>query len=69
MCDMDLHCKEHKSALISNLQSLIYCIVFNILCVSNLQKQDDPCVGHGIRKSQNSTSHDGIAQVEDRHPK
>lgn len=35
----------------------------------NLQKQDDPCVGHGVRQSQDSTSHDCIAQVEDGHPK
>lgn len=33
----------------------------------NLQKQDDPCVGHGIGQSQDSTPHDCIAQVEDRH--
>lgn len=35
--------------------------------LDNLQKQDDPCVGHGIGQSQDSTSHDCIAQVEDRH--
>lgn len=34
-----------------------------------LQKQDDPGVGHGVRQSQDSTSHDRIAQVEDGHPK
>lgn len=35
----------------------------------DLQKQDDSCVGHGVRQSQDSTSHDCIAQVEDRHAK
>lgn len=37
--------------------------------MDNLQKQDDPGVGHGVRQSQDSTSHDCIAQVEDRHAK
>lgn len=37
--------------------------------LDNLQKQDDPCVGHGVGQSQDSTSHDCIAQVEDRHAK
>ncbi len=36
--------------------------------LNNLQKQDDSCVGHGVRQSQDSTSHDRIAQVEDGHP-
>lgn len=35
----------------------------------NLQKQDDPCIGHSVRQSQDSTAHDGITQVEDRHAK
>lgn len=33
------------------------------------QKEDDPCVGHGVRQSQDPTAHDGVAQVEDRHAK
>lgn len=33
------------------------------------QKQDNPCVGHGVRQSQDPTSHDRIAQVENRHAK
>lgn len=30
-------------------------------------KDDDAGVGHGKGKSQNTTAHDGIAEVEDRH--
>lgn len=35
----------------------------------NLQKQDDPCIGHGVCQSQDPTAHNGVAQVEDRHAK
>lgn len=34
-----------------------------------LQKQDDPCIGHGVCQSQDATAHNGVAQVEDRHAK
>lgn len=37
--------------------------------MKDLQKEDHPCVGHGVRQSQDSTSHDGVAQVEDGHAK
>lgn len=32
-------------------------------------KEHEAGVGHGIRQSQNPTAHDGIAEVENRHPK
>lgn len=35
----------------------------------NLQKEDDPCIGHGVCQSQDPTAHDCVAQVEDRHAK
>lgn len=34
-----------------------------------LQEEDNAGVGHGICKPQDATAHDGIAQVESRHPK
>lgn len=34
-----------------------------------LHEKYDPCVGHGIGQAQDSTAHDGITQVEWRHPK
>lgn len=33
------------------------------------QKEDDTSVGHGVGQSQNPTTHDSIAKVEDRHSK
>lgn len=33
----------------------------------NLQEEDHPSVGHGVRQSQDAAAHDGVAQVEDRH--
>lgn len=35
---------------------------------NNLQKENDSCVGHCVRQSKDSTSHDCVAQVEDGHP-
>lgn len=32
------------------------------------QEEDDACVGHGVRQTQNAAAHDGVAEVEDRHP-
>lgn len=32
------------------------------------QEEDDAGVRHGVRQTQNATAHDGVAQVEDRHP-
>lgn len=33
------------------------------------QEEDDASVGHGIGQPQNAAAHDGIAQIEDGHPK
>lgn len=33
------------------------------------QEEDDASVGHGVGQPQDAAAHDGIAQVEDRHPK
>lgn len=33
------------------------------------QEEDDAGVGHGIGQPQDAAAHDGVAQVEDRHPK
>lgn len=33
------------------------------------QEEDDTSVGHGVGQPQDATAHDGIAQVEDGHPK
>lgn len=35
--------------------------------MNNLQEEDHPCVGHGVRQSQDPAPHDGVAQVEDGH--
>lgn len=37
--------------------------------VSDLQKEDDASVGHGVCQTQNPTAHDGIAEIEDGHAK
>lgn len=82
MCDADLHWKDHSGKKMSHTTSVSRdsFIVMPPICshgvwylaceiyLNNLQKQDDPCVGHGVRQSQDSTSHDCIAQVEDGHP-
>lgn len=31
------------------------------------QKEDDACVGHGVRQTQDAAAHDGVTEVEDRH--
>lgn len=36
---------------------------------NNLQEEDHPRVGHGVRQSQDAAPHDGVAQVEDGHAK
>lgn len=36
---------------------------------NNLQEEDHPCVGHGVRQSKDATPHNGVAQIEDRHAK
>lgn len=35
---------------------------------SDSQEEDHPSVGHGVGQSQDAAAHDGVAQVEDRHP-
>lgn len=50
--------------LIPLCSHIIICLVYQMQ-MNNLQKEDHPCVGHGVRQSQDSTSHDGVAQVED----
>lgn len=35
----------------------------------HLHKQNDARVGHGVGQTQDPAAHDGITQVEDRHPK
>ena len=39
------------------------------VCSGYSQEKDDAGVGHGVWQTQNAAAHDGIAQVEDRHPK
>lgn len=34
---------------------------------SDVQKEGDAGVGHGVCQTQNPTSHNGIAKIEDRH--
>lgn len=54
----------HSLILIPLCGHIIRCLVYQMQ-MNNLQKEDHPCVGHGVRQSQDSTSHDGVAQVED----
>lgn len=63
-------CEVYFCSAASNLQPWSHIFIkLHVGYVYHLQKQDDPCIGHGIRKTQDSTSHDCIAQVEDWHPK
>lgn len=43
--------------------------VLKCVCLLHLQEKNNARVWHGVWETQNSTAHDGVAQVEDRHPK
>lgn len=66
---LTLHLRSDSVASRSNDLWLYQEIKCSILWGAYSQKEYDSGVGHGKRQSQNSTAHDGVAEVKDGHAK